>query len=145
MQTIFDKPLDKQVAENTQAIENITDSLLPQKANKFVRFNEVLYHNASTTLTYTGVSVTIPKNCDFAITGFGIYNNTPPQEIAISSSSNSGQTYNFIAYGAISSGIASVSAIGYTEDSPATLYLHMKRAGASGNQDGLKGWYIPRD
>lgn len=95
----------------------------------------------STTLTYTGVSVTIPAGKEFAILVKATYRNNEPLEIALSTSNSAIRTYNTVAR---SDSASTISFAGYTDASyigSLTLYVWAKYASSGSNDIDVSGYY----
>lgn len=91
---------------------------------------------SSTSLAYTGKSITIPANTFYALSFSLAYLNSPPQEICISKSPTDIATYNVV--GRSSSG-ATLPLVGITGGNSATFYIWAKYGGATSNRVGVSG------
>lgn len=104
----------------------------------------VYAHNTittSTSLSYTGTSVTIPANCFYSLTFKAVFNNSKPQLIGVSTSSS---TYREIVSNAAGQHFASVSYSNKTGSSAETFYVWAQYPSANQNNIGITGFYIPQ-
>lgn len=95
----------------------------------------------STSLSYTGTSVTIPANCFYSLTFKAVFNNSKPQLIGVSTSSS---TYREIVSNASGQHFASVSYSNKTGSSAETFYVWAQYPSANQNNIGITGFYIPQ-
>lgn len=95
---------------------------------------------SSTTLAYTGYSITIPRRRSFALSFFLIWENARPQQLVISTSSTSTSEYLCV----YNSETATNGCIcGRTGDTDVTFYVWAKYNGATTNTLHISGWYEP--
>lgn len=118
-----------------------TDGSLQSQVNTLrdsvsvVNINELKPTTA--TLSYLGVSVTIPANSIYGISAHLLYTATEPKEICLCESSSSVDGFRLFAH---SSTAAKCSANGYTS-SALTLYVWGKTSYAANNNVLVNGWY----
>ena len=93
---------------------------------------------SSQTLTYTGLSVTVPANKCYNLSFELLYVNSAPNEILVSTRDNESQPYYTKAH---SERATEVSICGYTETT-ITFYLWGKWDNATTNWGTIKGWYV---
>lgn len=86
--------------------------------------------------TYTGVNITIPAKCFFAICGIIVYQTAAPKEISI----QRGKESPYEVFNGVTASGGFVSLAGYN-DTETTFYLYGKWK-ATGNEQGeINGWY----
>lgn len=96
---------------------------------------------SSTTIAYTGLSITIPANSIFGFYVKAAYNYNMPKEIALSTNSSaidSASTYALTTDGSV------CSIAGATENSALTLYVWARYNGSGSNYATAYGWYMPK-
>ena len=87
---------------------------------------------ASTTLSYTGVSVTIPAYSVFMLTADCVYNATEPAEVLFAfTDSRTPEPYQTIAHASDGSHLATC---GYTHDASMTIYVWARYGSAGPNR-----------
>ena len=118
------------VAGSSQSVKDALDSL-NSKTIISIRTN----FTASTTLSYTGVSYTIPANSFYAINFNAVFLNYAPQEILLSKSASATSPYLVYAHNDAGS-IVSVS--GATSEN-LTLYVWARYNTASQNRIDIDG------
>lgn len=87
---------------------------------------------------YTGLSVTIPPHCIFAMSAVSQYNNNPPDKIAISNSST--DAYNWNLYDKSVDGANGCSFCGYNNNDWGEIFYVWVR-GTGNNTVILHGFY----
>ena len=93
-----------------------------------------------TTLSYTGITFTIPAYCAFAVWVECYYTNSEAKEVAISSSNtsiNSWQTRARV------TDANSCSFAGYSDDSEKPIFVWARYSSAKKNRIRVHGWYMP--
>ena len=119
-----------QVAETVNELGSITNTHKKM-------FQQITTITTSTSLAYTGLSVTIPAGKRFTIMGLLVYSNAKPLEIALAASSDSNlQPHQLYARAECSN----ISFSGYSYGQ-LTFYLHAKYVAAAANQVRIYGWY----
>ena len=124
------------INNNMDTIDQAYGTLNSNKWNKPTIIRNHTNIISSTSLSYTGLSVSIPANSNYAINFALRFSNSAPQEILISTSQTSMLPYQVYAHS--ESGVASVS--GRT-DSAITLYLWGRYNGETENGVLIDGWY----
>lgn len=126
------------IAEHEGDITTLNNQIA-SKANAPVRLTDVGKITTSTSLAYTGKSVTIPAGSMYIVRGYGIYTSSRCTGLVIASDNDPSHTYNY--YAAYLSNTQSISCCGYTVNS-ITFYLHAQYASAAYNDVGIEGIYI---
>lgn len=104
--------------------------------------NRVVFENTqsitmSTTMFYTGISITIPANKCFAFWVSMSYSNSKPEEIAINGNGSTYQAYNNVAYTAG----CGASYCGKTRNVETTYYIWARGNNTNANPFTISGWY----
>lgn len=102
--------------------------------------NQVLEVAAYGAWAYSGLTVTIPANCIFAVYAQNVWSSAQPDGIAIQFGSNASPDTRPFETCAMGNGVTSYG--GYTP-SGMTLYVYVKNNGLSANLVYLLGWYMP--
>lgn len=116
------------------------EKLVWEDSNNVIEFYVRTHFTSAAQLTYTGVSVTIPKGKHFAFSASAIYANARPEEIYISYSNDPTLTYLICAGGAR----GGASHCGYirTSDRDTTFYIHARYNGIATNRIDISGYYF---
>ena len=97
------------------------------------RFN----FTSSTTLDYTGLSITIPKNSNYSLSVSAVYASSNPLELAIAANSSALAPHTMF----FKEEVANGSISGRTGSSPLTLYVWARYGSAASNYLLYSGWY----
>ena len=120
---------------------------LTEASSGVVPIHSETQFTSSTSYSYTGVSFTIPANCQFVVTVVAQYQNGAPQEVGINTTTNN-DLYT-VAHQTVSSNHndaeLSCTWSGQTDSSSITRYVWAKYASAASNAIIINGFYIPQD
>ena len=94
---------------------------------------------SSTSLAYTGVSITIPNNGCYCFDIQAMYNNSVPMEIAVVDSSSNMAAYNTYVY---SNNNTHITIGGRASDNNFTLYIWAKYNAVAQNDININGWIM---
>ena len=107
--------------------------------NKPTLISTINDFTSSTSLEYTGVSVTIPGGTIFAVNFQILYMSTPPLEILLSRSSTSKDPYQAMAH---YSDATYASYAGYAPvGTDLTIYVWARYGVGGANKIAMRGWY----
>lgn len=113
-----------------QSVKDALDSL-----NSKTVINTSTNFTATTTLSYTGVSYTIPANTFYAIAFNAVFIANGPQEILLSKSNSTTSPYLVLAH----SNGGSMASIAGTTDESITVYVWARYSGTGQNRIDIDG------